>query len=355
LFKQFELLIARADAINQIKMERAQEAMNEAGRRMLSMLPVLLHYHHPHLPGYISGEVPCGIANFQPDAAQRKFLFTQCGHTAEPEVTGSCLSAVYTMGSTSSIGQSISSDLDIWVCHNPELSPERLALLEQKCQLISCLAEQHGVEMNFFLIPENKFRVGNRAQVGLDNCGSAQHLLLLEEFYRSATRVAGKRLLWPLIPVEREDEYDALASALFSTGMISEEDWLDLGGVSHIPAEEYFGSALWLLYKGLDSPYKAVLKILVMEAYSSEFPHTELLAVQAKRWFQQNDDFGLSLDAYYLMLDKVTDYLTKLGDTKRLDLARRCFYLKICDALSRNEPPQHGRWRRELLVKLVRQ
>jgi hypothetical protein len=45
LFKQFELLIARADAINQIKMERALEAMNEAGRRMLSMLPVLLHYH----------------------------------------------------------------------------------------------------------------------------------------------------------------------------------------------------------------------------------------------------------------------------------------------------------------------
>lgn len=62
-----------------------------------------------------------------------------------------------------------------------------------------------------------------------------------------------------------------------------------------------------------------------MEAYSAEFPHTDLLAVQAKRWFQQHDEFGLSLDAYYLMLDKVTDYLTKLGDTKRLDLARRCF------------------------------
>ncbi|WP_324292203.1 hypothetical protein [uncultured Tolumonas sp.] len=44
------------------------------------------------------------------------------------------------------------------------------------------MAEQHGVEMNFFLIPENKFRVGNRAQVGLDNCGSAQHLLLLKSF-----------------------------------------------------------------------------------------------------------------------------------------------------------------------------
>ncbi|WP_320153490.1 hypothetical protein [uncultured Tolumonas sp.] len=35
--------------------------------------------------------MPYGIANFQPDAAQRKFLFTQCGHTTEPEVTESCL------------------------------------------------------------------------------------------------------------------------------------------------------------------------------------------------------------------------------------------------------------------------
>ncbi|MBB6056562.1 class I adenylate cyclase [Tolumonas osonensis] len=332
MFKQFELLVARCDAINQIKMERALEAMNEAGRRMLSILPVLLHYHHSHLPGYVSGEVPSGIANFQPDPAQRKFLVTQCGHTAEPVVNERCISAVYTMGSTSSIGQSAGSDLDIWVCHDPALSAERLALLEQKCQLISRLAEQHSVEMNFFLIPENKFRIGNRAQVGLDNCGSAQHLL----------------------PVEREEEYDSLAAAMFSTGMISEDDWLDLGGVSRIPAEEYFGSALWLLYKGLDSPYKAVLKILVMEAYSAEFPHTELLAVQAKRWFQQHDDFGLSLDAYYLMLDKVTDYLTRLGDTKRLDLARRCFYLKICDPLSCNTPPKNGRWRRDLLVKLVR-
>ncbi|WP_320153491.1 hypothetical protein [uncultured Tolumonas sp.] len=36
------------------------------------------------------------------------------------------------MGSTSSIGQSITSDLDIWVCHNPELSLERLALVRAK-------------------------------------------------------------------------------------------------------------------------------------------------------------------------------------------------------------------------------
>jgi adenylate cyclase class 1 len=355
LFKQFESLVARFDAINQEKMQRAMEAMNELGRHMLSSLPVLLHYHHPDLPGYLPGEVPHGIANFKMTAPQRKYLFMQTGYSTEPLVPDRCISAVYTMGSTSSIGQNSGSDLDIWVCHRADLSPDRLALLEQKCHIISRLAGRYGLEMNFFLIPENKFQTPNYTELGLDNCGSAQHLLLLEEFYRSAMWLGGKRLLWPLIPVDREDEYDALCAALFNTGMISEEDWLDLGGVSRIPAEEYFGSALWLLYKGLDSPYKAVMKILVMEAYSAEFPNTELLAVQSKRRFQQQPGYGLFLDPYYLMLDKVTRYLSSQGDTARLDLARRCFYLKVNEPLSIKRAPQHGRWRRDLLQRLVRE
>ena len=76
--------------------------------------------------------------------------------------------------------------------------------------------------------------------MGLDNCGSAQHLLLLEEFYRSATRVAGKTPVMAVNPGGTGRWIDALASALFSTGMISKMTGLDLGGVSLIPAEEYF-------------------------------------------------------------------------------------------------------------------
>lgn len=354
MFKQFELLAARYDAFNQQKMVRALETMSKSGRRLLSYLPVLFHYHHPHLPGFVAGEVPSGIALFQPDALQQKYFCLQTGQTNLPDVSSCAISAIYTMGSTASIGQNAYSDLDIWICHNPELPVEQLSLLEQKCSLISHLAQEQGVEMNFFLIPENKFHTANQAELGLDNCGSAQHYLLLEEFYRSAMRIAGKRLLWHILPVERETEYDALVSALFSTGMISESDWLDLGGIGRIPAEEYFGSALWLLYKGLDSPYKAVLKILVMEAYSAEFPHTELLAMRSKRWFQEHDLFGPDLDPYYLMLEKVTEYLVSSRDLARLDLARRCFYMKTHLRLSQPAVGPHQQWRREQLMRLVR-
>ncbi len=39
-------------------------------------------------------------------------------------------------------------------------------------------------------------------------------------------------------------------------------------GLSSLSAEEYFGASLWQLYKSIDSPYKAVLKTLLLEAYS---------------------------------------------------------------------------------------
>ena len=87
-----------------------------------------------------------------------------------------------------------------------------------------------------------------------ESCGSAQHLLLLDEFYRSAMLIAGKRLLWYLVPSEYDDHYDDYVNGLFAHGKLSQDDWLDLGGFNRIPAEEYFGSALWQLYKGIDSP-----------------------------------------------------------------------------------------------------
>ena len=41
-----------------------------------------------------------------------------------------------------------------------------------------------------------------------ENSGSAQYMLLLEEFYRSAVRLAGKPLLWLHLWVEDEKQYE---------------------------------------------------------------------------------------------------------------------------------------------------
>lgn len=53
------------------------------------------------------------------------------------------------------------------------------------------------------------------------------------------------------------------------------------------------------------------------------------------------------------MLERVTEYLTAIEDFTRLDLVRRCFYLKVCEKLSR-ERACVG-WRREVLSQLVKE
>lgn len=101
-----------------------------------------------------------------------------------------------------------------------------------------------------------------------EDCGSTQHILLLDEFYRTAVRLAGKRILWNMVPCDEEEHYDDYVMTLYAQGVLTPNEWLDLGGLSSLSAEEYFGASLWQLYKSIDSPYKAVLKTLLLEAYS---------------------------------------------------------------------------------------
>ncbi|MCV5959472.1 class I adenylate cyclase, partial [Escherichia coli] len=57
--------------------------------------------------------------------------------------------------------------------------------------------------------------------------------------------------------------------------------------------------------------------------------------------------------AYYLMLEKVTRYLERIQDDTRLDLVRRCFYLKTHEKLSREPDVGSVAWRREALSDMI--
>ncbi|MFA0521072.1 adenylate cyclase, partial [Vibrio sp. 10N.222.55.E8] len=92
--------------------------------------------------------------------------------------------------------------------------------LTNKCLLITDWAETLGVEANFFLMDEKRFRSNHSEEMTGDNCGSSQHLLLLDEFYRSAVRLAGQRLLWQIIPPEMEECYDQYVQGLCQDGYL---------------------------------------------------------------------------------------------------------------------------------------
>ncbi|CAM3851210.1 class I adenylate cyclase [Serratia silvae] len=356
MYLYIETLKQRLDAINQLRVDRALAAMKPAFQRVYSLLPTLLHHHHPLMPGYLNGNVPHGICLYTPDETQQDYLNDledKWGSPFEKMATGELpITALYSMGSTSSIGQSCTSDLDIWVCHQSWLDNEERNRLQQKCSLLEKWAASMGVEVSFFLIDENRFRHNESGSLGGEDCGSTQHILLLDEFYRTAVRLAGKRLLWNMVPGEEEAHYDEYVLSLYSQGVLTPNEWLDLGGLSTLSAEEYFGASLWQLYKSIDSPYKAVLKTLLLEAYSWEYPKTQLLAMGIKHRLHRGEIVCFGLDAYCMMLERVTHYLTEINDTTRLDLVRRCFYLKVCEKLSQSNNVSTG-WRREILSQVV--
>ncbi|HIE0911915.1 class I adenylate cyclase [Serratia nevei] len=355
MYLYIETLKQRLDAINQLRVDRALAAMKPAFQRVYSLLPTLLHHHHPLMPGYLNGNVPHGICLYTPDETQQDYLNDledKWGSPFDKPASGELpITGVYSMGSTSSIGQSCSSDLDIWVCHQSWLDNEERTRLQQKCSLLEKWAASMGVEVSFFLIDENRFRHNESGSLGGEDCGSTQHILLLDEFYRTAVRLAGKRILWNMVPGEEEAHYDEYVLSLYAQGALTPNEWLDLGGLSSLSAEEYFGASLWQLYKSIDSPYKAVLKTLLLEAYSWEYPNTQLLATDIKHRLHQGEIVSFGLDAYCMMLERVTRYLTDINDTTRLDLARRCFYLKVCEKLSLAKACVG--WRREILSQLV--
>ncbi|WBL70759.1 class I adenylate cyclase [Serratia liquefaciens] len=355
MYLYIETLKQRLDAINQLRIDRALAAMKPAFQRVYSLLPTLLHHHHPLMPGYLNGNVPHGVCLYTPDETQKDYLNDledKWGSPFDKMASGELpITGVYSMGSTSSIGQSCSSDLDIWVCHQSWLDNEERNRLQQKCSLLEKWSASMGVEVSFFLIDENRFRHNESGSLGGEDCGSTQHILLLDEFYRTAVRLAGKRILWNMVPGEEEAHYDEYVLSLYSQGALTPNEWLDLGGLSTLSAEEYFGASLWQLYKSIDSPYKAVLKTLLLEAYSWEYPNTQLLAMDIKQRLHQGEIVCFGLDAYCMMLERVTHYLNQINDTTRLDLVRRCFYLKVCEKLSRANACVG--WRREILSQLV--
>ena len=353
--EHLHFLRKKGDEFNLLRLTAAQMLMDEDEINVFQTFPLLFHFNIEGLPGYTEKNIPVGINEFLVTDRINKLAFSFLETTLPaipadfiPEIIG-----LYAMGSTSSIGQSSESDFDIWICYSHTLAKNRVKLLTEKSWAISQWAESFGVELNFFLVPDNKFKIQNKSAVSGDNCGSSQHMLLLDEFYRTALRVAGKRILWQHVKIEREEDYDEYVINAYKNKTIIADEWLDLGGLHYIPAEEYFGANLWQLYKGIDTPYKSILKAILMEAYSWEYPNTLLVSSIYKKAFHDLTTPDEKQDPYCLMLEKVTDYLISINDTERLNLVRVAFYLKTEEHLSQENTNANTDWRRKILMRYI--
>ncbi len=345
----------RFTALNKDRLRRVQDSLEMRQRVFIELLPLLFHINHPMLPGYLSNKTPCGVSDYTPgkrciQAARKLAKSFNYQRRAQRRYS---VHAIYMMGSTGTIAYSKSSDFDIWICHRPGLSGNDVNALRDKSDGIASWAESLGLEVHFFLMDDSSFREQKHQQLSNENAGSSQHHLLLDEFYRTGLLMAGRYPVWWLVPAEHEKHYNEYVNKLVSNRFIKANDIVDFGGLSHLPSEEFFGATLWQLYKAVDSPYKSILKILLMEAYANQYPDIEVLAIRFKKAVHNADAQLDQLDPYVMMCNTVEEYLFSRKELNRLDLARRCFYFKVNEAMSRPDTSRGNSWRRDAIRSLV--
>ncbi len=238
-----------------------------------------------------------------------------------------------------------------WLCHRPGLDDDLRATLAKKAEAIQTWAESLGLEVHFFIMDDVSFKNGLRPALSEESSGSSQHHLLLDEFYRTALLLAGRFPVWWLVPPEQEQRYDEYVRKLLLHRFIKAGDTVDFGGLSGIPAEEFLGATLWQLNKAVDSPYKSLMKLMLLEAYARQYPDIQILAMRFKQSVYLNRCPLNVIDPYVMMCNAVEEYLFGQNEMQRLDLVRRCFYFKVDIEVS--QPGHRDNWRYELMRSLV--
>lgn len=335
----------RITKLNEYRIERAISANNQNFMHVFSVISLLIHLNHPTLPAYIEN-APQGIWHFELSDYQKHFLmsysFDESIATYHLE-NQSDFDALYCMGSTGSITQTSLSDLDLWLCYSNHLTIEQYKLMEIKILKLQEWAKTFGIDMNIYLMNPEQFKNHTyNSGVTDEHSGSAQHFFLLDEFYRSAILLAGKRLLWLHLSKE---EYQNV----HNNPDIDLSEWIDFGDFSCLSISEFFGASLWQLYKGIHNPYKSAIKILLLECYAHTYPKTKLISQEFKEKILNNEAISYHFDPYLAMLELVTEQLILRKEWVKLDHLRICFYTKAIEGEIRHN------WRTEDLNILVNQ
>ncbi len=336
--------------LSQRRYSRMEASLSGVQADKLKLIPLLFHVNHPMLPGYVDKFTPSGIPNYTPSHVEKQIAKT-ISQSFEYKPRAHLkyrIASLFLMGSMGTLGQSNSSDIDLWICLCEPLESKLLEKLKKKAEGIKLWLADFGIELNAYVVNHDEFRDKKVKKIEADNCGNTQHYLLLDEFYRTAVWIAGRWPLWWIIP--SECDYSKFANRLTEQKHIDHADWIDFGEVKNIPASEYFSAALWQLYKAIESPYKSSVKLLVLEVYAKLFPCAGVLSNEFKQLVYQGQSEQSSLDPYLLTLRFAEQALQ--DNAHRLEFLRRSFYLKTNIKINLNKDKKTN-WQYQTVKQLV--
>ncbi len=352
--KEGRLIRDRFMALRDRRLVRIKRAMHREQRQFLELLPLLFHVNHPLLPGFVNTDTPAGIADYSP-SHHEILLARRHARSFAPERRALArypIRGLYLMGSLGTLGQEAASDLDVWLCYARDLSAEGLEALTAKAERIEAWGASLGLRVYVFPMQAEAFRDGESLPLSEESSGGLGRDLLLEEFYRTNILLAGLPPLWWLVPPDKEHEYTEYTARLYRQRFVSPNAWLDFGGLDRVPAAAFYEAAHWQLHKSIAAPYKALLKLLLFEAYAADFPHVHWVSRRIKEAvFARGELEPDQLDPYLLILDRIGEHMAARQEPARHELARRAFYVKAGQALSRRV--SHADWKRRQMTTLV--
>jgi adenylate cyclase class 1 len=301
--------------------------------KVFDLAPTLLHYNHPELPGYLdSPKTPHGLVGYD-------YWLLQAGEVpvgpwAEARRGRPVIESLVLIGSSGSVGHTHRSDLDYWVCYNPDrLNGQDLVLFKEKLQLVSRWALlEHRAEANFYLVNLAELAKGRiEHSWGEEADGEVAPHLLMEELYRTILLVAGRIPLWCVWPPEAgEAAYRRAAAELAPLDWEGEPPrHVDMGFPVKAQPQEYLASAMWLACKSEADPFKGILKLVpILEAVETDF-QSPLLCDLVKSEILGNPAALIAVDPYIITIDRVIGYGSKNLSPEHLDLLRTAAILKV--------------------------
>ncbi len=319
---------------NQHKIHQAQKLFSTSRRNVFLTLPRLLHVNQEGLPGYVEGEVPCGIHNYTIDRQSQSCAEILFPNTIirRAENINPVIHSMLLVGSMGSVAQNENSDLDYsLLVDKSRLSENALQLLKIKIGRIEAWAwEEYRMETHFFIndtldVKNNIFGVSDS-----ESTGSALAKLLKEEIYRTMILVAGKIPFWWIVPVETDNEiYDNLLHQVNEgQTLLNKNEFIDIGNVAEISDGEFFGGSIWALIKSFKSPFKTLLKMGLLEEYMFNKTSFNLLCHQIKKKVFCGDDSS-SIDPYFMLYERVEKFFQNAKSENEIDALRLAFYMKI--------------------------
>jgi len=316
---------------NRTRISRAVNTMSRSQQEFLRLLPLLLDTDNFERK-FNFGETPTSrVWGYYPTLSTielaRQHLNRLQLRPSSPDVR---ILALYAMGSMGTVAQTAQSDFDCWVCYDGDLTIAMENNLKRKLEAIALWAEsEFGLETHFYPmrmddVRDNRFLSGDE-----ESSGSAQVLLLKEEFYRTALRIAGKNIAWWITPAgANRKTYAACIRASRRYPVCGKPRLEDFGYLAPVPPDEYFGGSLWQMVKAVHAPFKSVLKLGLLETYAAPGISSLPLCERIKRSLVGNRRGKLDTDPYTALFTTLHDYYLKQKKTNAAALLKESFRLK---------------------------